>query len=289
MHSIPTYALYGQFLDFVTPQYLHYETILDRSREHNWTIKPHKHQRLCQIFFFRSGNVKIKLGDWEGTTDEPVAIFIPPPVVHMFEFPKNIDGSIVTLELNHVHSSIEQLKLPKNIFEKPILLSCQQEEIITFEQIFKQIETTAFNNKDFKNASFKLLSEQLLVSFAQLNSVQSHAKSSRPLTRQEERAQEFVSLIEQHFNSAKTVKFYADQLNISSVQLTRTCKNILNRSPNDLIISRKLLEAKKLLKFSQLSIYEIAHTLSFNNIGYFSRLFKLKNGVSPSDYRNSDY
>lgn len=289
MSIIPTYALYGQYLDSVTPQYLHYETILDRSIEHNWTIKPHKHQRLCQIFFLRSGNVKIKLGDWEGTTKTPVAIFIPPPVVHMFEFPKNIDGSIVTLELSHIHRSIKNLNLPKNMFEQAILLPCKQDEIVTFERIFQQIETNVLDNKDFKNASLQLLSEQLLVSFAQLNTSQKNANSSRPLSRQEDRAQEFVTLLEQHFNSAKPVKFYANQLNISTVQLTRTCKNILNRSPNDLIISRKLLEAKKLLKFSQHSISEIAHTLSFNNIGYFSRLFKLKNGVSPSDYRNSDY
>lgn len=289
MSTIPTYALYGQYLDTVTPQYLHYETIRDRSREHNWSIKPHKHQRLCQIFLLRSGNVKIQLGDWEGTTNGPVAIFIPPPIVHRFKFPKNIDGSIATLELSQIHNSIKRLELPKHIFEKAILLPCKKVALEKFEQIFQQIKTNFLDNKEFKNTTLKLLSEQLLVSFAQLNSTQASSKTLPALSRQEERAQEFVTLLEEHFRSTNTVNFYAEKLHISAVQLTRTCRNILGRSPNDLIISRKLLEAKRFLKFSQLSIHEIAYDLSFNNIGYFSRLFKQKTGMSPTDYRSSDH
>lgn len=288
MSTIPTYALYGQYLDTVTPQYLHYETIRDRSREHNWSIKPHKHQRLCQIFFLRSGNVKLQLGTLENTTVGPVAIFIPPPVVHKFDFPKNIDGSIVTLEFSQIHNSIENLSLPKTIFEQALLIECEKKEFEIFERIFQQIETCFLENKEFKNTQLKLLSAQLLVSFAQIKSDNTSRKDPRPLSRQEERAQDFVALLEANYNTSSTVNFYANQLNISAVQLTRTCRNILGRSPNDLIISRKLLEAKRLLKFSQMSIHEIAYALSFNNIGYFSRLFKLKIGMSPSDYRNSD-
>lgn len=289
MSNIPTYALYGQYLDTVTPQYLHYETIRDRSREHNWSIKPHKHQRLCQLFLLRSGNVKIQLGDWEGTTNGPVAIFIPPPVVHRFNFPKNIDGSIATLELSQIHASIQRLDLPKHLFEKAILLSCEKASLDKFELIFNQIETCITARQDFANTSLQLLTEQLLVSFAQLKSNHPNTKDMRPLSRQEERAQEFIALLEAYFSSTNTVNFYAEKLHISAVQLTRTCRIILGRSPNDLIISRKLLEAKRLLKFSQLSIHEIAYDLSFNNIGYFSRLFKQKTGISPRDYRNSDY
>lgn len=288
MPTIPTYALYGQYLDTVTPQYLHYETIRDRSREHNWSIKPHKHQRLCQIFFLRSGNVKLKLGKWESTTSGAVAIFIPPPVIHEFTFPKNIDGSIVTLELSQIHSSIERLAIPKYMFEQALLLNCKKDGFDNFEQIFQQIENSFLDNKEYKNTTLQLLSEQLLVSFVQFNSAHSNKKELRPLSRQEERAQDFIALLEENFSTTNSVNFYAEQLNISAVQLTRTCRNVLSRSPNDLIISRKLLEAKRLLKFSQYSIHEIAYILSFQNIGYFSRLFKLKIGMSPSNYKNSD-
>lgn len=289
MINIPTYALYGHFLDGITSQYLHYETIRDRSREHNWSIKPHKHQRLCQIFLLRSGGVKVQLGDWEGTTNGPVIIFIPPPVIHKFNFPKNIDGSIVTLELTKLLSSAERLNLPKGIFEQTTLLQDQPETLESFEKIFRQIETACSQEQDYKNTTLQLLSEQLIVSLASAKSTRQNSKNLKPLSRQEERVQDFVSLIEENYDTVNSVEFYAKELNISSVQLTRTCRNVLGRSPNDLIISRKLLEAKRLLKYGQISIHEISYKLAFSNIGYFSRLFKLKTGLTPSDFRNSDH
>ena len=95
----------------------------------------------------------------------------------------------------------------------------------------------------------------------------------------------FHSLVEEHFRKQKTVSFYAKQLFITSNYLGIICRKNFRMSALELIQERVLLEAKRLLHSSGMSIKEIAFDLGFPNLTYFSYFFKTKTSLTPVEYR----
>jgi AraC-like DNA-binding protein len=95
----------------------------------------------------------------------------------------------------------------------------------------------------------------------------------------------FNQLIEQFFKEEKLVSFYASKLNISANYLNILCKKNLNVSATQLIQQRVLLEAKRLLQSTDLSVKEIAFELGFVDHAYFSNFFKSQAGTTPTEFR----
>lgn len=97
---------------------------------------------------------------------------------------------------------------------------------------------------------------------------------------------EFNFLVEQHFKTKHTVKDYADLMNKSPKTLSNTFSQFSNNSPLQIIHERKLLEAKRMLRYTDKAIKEITYELGFEDIQTFSRFFKKMENISPSDFKN---
>lgn len=95
----------------------------------------------------------------------------------------------------------------------------------------------------------------------------------------------FHMLIDRFFKEEKLVGFYAAQLNISANYLNILCKKNLNVSATGLIQQRVLLEARRLLQGTDLSIKEIAFELGFVDQAYFSNFFKGQTGITPTEFK----
>lgn len=95
----------------------------------------------------------------------------------------------------------------------------------------------------------------------------------------------FHSLVEEHYRKQKTVSFYARQLCITPNYLGIISRKNFRMSALEFIQERVLLEAKRLLHSSDMSIKEIAFNLGFPNLTYFSYFFKAKTGLSPGEYK----
>ncbi|WP_291927251.1 helix-turn-helix transcriptional regulator [Chitinophaga sp.] len=99
------------------------------------------------------------------------------------------------------------------------------------------------------------------------------------------RLAKFNMLIDKFYKQEKLVGFYAAQLHISANYLNILCKNHLHVSATKLIQQRVLLEAKRLLQTTALSIKEIAFELGFVDHAYFSNFFKAQAGITPTQFR----
>lgn len=108
---------------------------------------------------------------------------------------------------------------------------------------------------------------------------------STKVTQANSRLSEFSNLINLHFKEEKTVAFYASILNISSNYLNILCKKNLSVSALQLIQERVILEAKRLLQSSDLTIKEIAFELGFVDHAYFSNFFKNYTKITPTQFR----
>jgi len=81
------------------------------------------------------------------------------------------------------------------------------------------------------------------------------------------------------------VGFYARQLCITPKYLTTLIKRISGKSVSEWIDNYVILEAKTLLKYSNMSVQEIAYYLNFPNQSFFGSYFKRNAGMSPSQYK----
>ncbi len=95
----------------------------------------------------------------------------------------------------------------------------------------------------------------------------------------------FIHLTDQFFKEQRSVAFYAGHLNISPNYLNMVCKKHLNVSASSLIQERVLLEAKRLLKASGLTVKEIVFDLGFYDHSNFSKFFRSHTGMTPSEFR----
>lgn len=95
----------------------------------------------------------------------------------------------------------------------------------------------------------------------------------------------FVQLIDLHFKSDRSVSFYAEKLHISANYLNIVCKKGVNIAASTLIHDRILLESKRLLKISEMSVKDIVYDLGFYDHASFSKFFKNQTGMTPSQFK----
>ena len=96
----------------------------------------------------------------------------------------------------------------------------------------------------------------------------------------------FNLMVENNYRKQHTVQFYAGQLYKSPKTLANYFALYNHKSPLAVIQERIILEAKRLLLYTDKSAKEIAYDLGYDDAAYFSNFFKKQSGLSPSDFRN---
>lgn len=116
-----------------------------------------------------------------------------------------------------------------------------------------------------------------------VNQFQEHDSSTKP----EKVIKSFSVLIDEYFKEESSVNFYADKLNITPNYLNILSQKYLKMPAGDVIKERTILEAKRLLTSTDLSIKEIGYQLGFNDNAYFSKVFKKYAGKTPGEFKES--
>jgi AraC family transcriptional regulator, transcriptional activator of pobA len=81
-------------------------------------------------------------------------------------------------------------------------------------------------------------------------------------------------------------RHYADELRVPQSALSRALTHITGRATKELITDRRMLEAARLLRFTDLTVGEVAYRAGFADQLYFSRAFKRRSGEAPMAYRD---
>lgn len=104
---------------------------------------------------------------------------------------------------------------------------------------------------------------------------------SRPV----ELSQMFKQLLVDNYVAIKRPSVYAGMLNVSESYLNEVLKKVTGFSVSYWILNEVMLEAKRLLYYSECNVKEVAHALGYDDHAYFSRLFKKSEGVTPLTFR----
>ena len=98
---------------------------------------------------------------------------------------------------------------------------------------------------------------------------------------------QFIKLVSENYAKHHQVIFYADQLCMSPKYLSKLIKEVSGKSAPEWIDAYVMLEAKHLLKYSDMPVKEIVFRLNFSNQTVFYKYFKAHTGMTPTEYRNS--
>ncbi|WP_264524092.1 helix-turn-helix domain-containing protein [Flavobacterium sp. N502536] len=168
-----------------------------------------------------------------------------------------------------------------NIYIEPsIQLSAEQHEL--YAQLMNQIRDELRQETP---------SEIVLRAYIQLFLAKSSSIKMSCIEKQElqkdEKMDQFKLLLEEHFLDLHKPSDYASLLAMTSNSLTKQCNKRFNKTPTQMIQERLILEAKKHLHLTRMSIKEIAFALKFQDEYYFSRVFKKMTKVSPQTFRKT--
>ena len=106
-------------------------------------------------------------------------------------------------------------------------------------------------------------------------------------SRHEELFRRFITLVNEHCKTQRTTAFYADRLCLSPRYLSTVIRDVSGRTVVEWVNQAVILEAKVLLKHSDLLTYQIADELHFPNPSFFSKFFKRMTGMTPQEYQRT--
>lgn len=95
----------------------------------------------------------------------------------------------------------------------------------------------------------------------------------------------FIRILEENYKKEHSINFYSQKMGLSPKYMSLMIKKVSGKLATEWIDEYVILEAKNLLRYSSLSIQEIAYSLNFSNQSFFGKYFKRHTGVSPNTYR----
>ena len=124
----------------------------------------------------------------------------------------------------------------------------------------------------------------LLLGLARIE-IETNQGSARSRTSDDPVLTRFLHLVEEHFCDEHRVSFYSNRMKITAKALTMRVARALGKSARSVIQGRCLLETKRLLAYSKLSVAEIGFEVGFDDPNYFSRFFRNSTGSTPGEFR----
>lgn len=100
-------------------------------------------------------------------------------------------------------------------------------------------------------------------------------------------ARKFYNAVEQHFKENRNTEFYVNLLGVNEKALSKEVKALTGNTPKVYIDSRTILEAKRLLSYSSLSMKEVGFELGFDEPTNFNKYFRKHTGLTPAQFRDS--
>lgn len=283
---VPVFQLYGEEAQSVAPDLIHCESIAARSRLHNWEIRPHRHHGLFQVLWLEQGEANSQLDGRWGQLLGGTALLLPQHCVHGFKFSKDAQGIVITfayalLDKLETHLAHELVSLAEPV---QCLLSDLGSDG-TIQAVLRVLHLEYQRRDAYRQTVIASLLNFTLARLIRQRQTESNDKKSIPVGRARGHVKRFVALIEAHFVLHIPLNQYAVWLDISVAHLNAICRQISGRSALQLIHERLMLEAKRELIYTAISIKKISELLGFTDPAYFTRFFKRQEGVSPSDFR----
>ncbi|MCP5397096.1 MAG: helix-turn-helix domain-containing protein [Sphingomonadaceae bacterium] len=287
--DVSRFALYGEGEGIdIAPEFIHMEPISARSSLFEWQIAPHSHPGIFQLLFLEKGMGELTT-DGQSIQLRPAALVaLPSGCIHAFRFEPGAEGWVLSLASQLMQdprlAGLAPAQLEENAVPRWVHVEPEDATARNFARAMQDVrlglgEQIAGSLPDLLVAR---LAVALLLAHALLAGKGSNAQ--RP-GRREELVRRFRAEVELRFRDGAGVDIYASRLGTTAATLTRACREVLGKPPGELVLDRVLLEAMRNLTFTGSTIGQVAEGLGFSDMAYFSRFFRKRTGLSPSEFR----
>jgi AraC family transcriptional regulator, transcriptional activator of pobA len=274
-----------KFGDAVLPFKIYRISNLHEEKQISYDVA-HSHD-YYEITWITNGTGKLFADLREYSLDENSLYFIKPNQVHRLLLSGDAQGFILTFKDSFVNLGAHEFDLTSQaslfqLFFHLQVLSVQK------EMVTDMMETMIKMVKEFKNEySFKaqLLRRYLIIFLIYVNRQFEKRQQSTHHSRETELTKSFMELLEQNFKEKKMVADYADELYITPNYLNGIVKKNTGFSAGHHIRQRVVLEAKRMCRYSDTGMKEIAYNLGFVDSSHFSKFFKAVSGMNFSDFK----
>ena len=162
------------------------------------------------------------------------------------------------------------------------VVTIPQSEIVPILNIFERL--LALYEKGIKD-NLQVIEYYLLALFSEVSAFTKNTKEEYRNTASLI-TQEFKNALTQNIYTIRRVQTYAHILHVTPNHLNKCVKKTLDKTAQELLNEMCIMEAQSLLKYSNLSISQIAYQLFGSTPSNFSRFFKKHTGTSPSEFMN---
>jgi AraC-like DNA-binding protein len=251
---------------------------------------PHRHDFFEVLFLMNGTGIHVIDGNPYEITP-PCIFFMSPGQAHWLELSNDISGFIYIFSPEFY---LLNQSNPNRLIEFPFYFTLKQVnpplvlktpgDIDFFDFLFTRGAEEAVRKEGYSIEILRSLLDLILTKCADLYPAGDDyvAKGKGHLL-----VKRFFQLVEEHFRENIAVSQYAQKLAVTPNHLTQTIKQLTGKTSTGIIKSKQLIEIKRLLVNTNLTIAEIADRLNFSDQSYFTKFFKHETSMSPLAYRNN--
>lgn len=281
--AVPSFFLFGEPLRTVEGRFVHLEALDDRTRPNDWNIRAHAHADLNHLFHISAGG-GVMYADAEAIAfAAPCLLMVPSGTVHGFSYAVETIGSVLTLADSYLRDLTGREPDFAALFRSPhqLRLGSESRVAASLESLSRELVWTAPGGGAAVEA-------HLLAMLVEALRLLVRAQASSPAVQgaQATLVARFRELIEAHYRQALSMDAYAQRLGVTLARLRAACLKVAAASPLRLVQDRLMLEARRALLYSNMTVAEVGYHLGFEDPAYFSRFFARAEGRSPRAFRS---
>ncbi|WP_291129858.1 helix-turn-helix domain-containing protein [Flavobacterium sp. UBA7682] len=239
-----------------------------------------------KILFIPSGaTIQVDFQEFNMKTD--ALLFINPKVI--IKPCETINGQLIyfnrdfyCIEIHDQEVACDGI-LYNNVFEIPFI-NLDENQSKDVQIIIQEIKAEMINEDANTEEMLRILLKLIILKSTRIWK-QQHQLFDNSQHADVQFLRRFSKLVEQHYKTHHTVADYAELLFVTPKNLSKKISLISKSTPNDIIKDRIILESKRLLAHTKMTVKEIAYSLNYEDDAYFIRFFTKHTGLSPVSFR----
>jgi AraC family transcriptional activator of pobA len=281
---VPNFFLYGEAPRDVGERFLHVEPLDDRSRPSNWNIRPHAHANLHHVFFIAEGGGEMRADDAVTPFTAPCLLTIPVAVAHGFVQKPDTAGVVVTIAEPYLRDLIGREPDFAALFRTAECLDLTEPAARRIAEGLDRLSAELVWAAPGRRAAVEAALTLVLVEALRQAGLAA-APGQALVGPQADLVARFRDLVERSYRAGPALAFYLDALGVSESRLRQACVRIAGRSPLRIIHDRVIVEAKRVLLYTNMTVAETGRWVGFDDPAYFSRFFSKHEKQSPRAFR----
>lgn len=249
--------------------------------------KPHKFD-FFMIILHKAGGAKIKVDmeEYEVLNPRNIIKIVPGQILSIENLTPDFDADIVLMSIPFIEELLVYINgtIPFTLDKKMNVLShCSEHKQNSSELFMRSLRNVLTNSVD--NPHLEKIVQHVMMAIFYSSVDSTDTGSEKPRANADILTKEFLTLVKANFREERQLKFYADKMCITPRYLSRVVKECTQFSAADWIERCVVLEARALLKSTNMTVQQISDELNFPSQTFFGKYFKRRVGLSPKEYR----